>query len=109
VRHFLKFPASGPIRRMTNIAMVIPFPAFENNLEYLRDGARELESNRADSARTLLSGLHQQLARVRRSSRHNKLAEFVKHAVQACERGDHEGAITVILMALCYFETACAA
>jgi hypothetical protein len=84
-------------------AMLIPFPSFESNLHYLLDSARELECGRAVSAATLLSGLHEQLARVRGSSRHCTLGKFVKYAMNACERGDREGALKVISVALCHF------
>jgi hypothetical protein len=83
--------------------MLIPFPAFESNLHYLVDSARELESGRAASAETLLAGLHDQLERIRGSSRHDTLRGFVKHAVRACERGDPEAALRIISVALCHF------
>jgi hypothetical protein len=85
--------------------MLIPFPPFESNLYYLLDSARELECGRAVSAGTLLTGLHEELARVRGSSRHSVLAKFVKDAIGACERGDREGALRVISVALCHFAT----
>lgn len=83
--------------------MLIPFPSFESNLHYLLDSARELECGRAASAGTLLAGLHEELSRVRGSSRHDILGGFVKSALRACERGDRDGALRVISVALCHF------
>lgn len=83
--------------------MIIPFPTFESNLTPLIDSAHELQAGRTGSAAEGLSQVHHQLKRFQKSSRHRQLAEFVEHALIACERGERDYALAALMTAFSHF------
>jgi hypothetical protein len=83
--------------------MLIPFPTFESNLTPLIDSAHELHAGRLVAAAETLSEVHARLKPFRRSLRHRQLAEFVEHALVACERGEDEYALAALMSAFAHF------
>jgi hypothetical protein len=83
--------------------MLIPFPTFESNLTPLIDTAHELHAGRIVAAARTLSEIHARLRRFRRSLRHRQLAEFVEHALVACERGEEGYALAALMSAFAHF------
>jgi hypothetical protein len=83
--------------------MLIPFPTFESNLTPLIDSAHELHAGRVVAAAETLSAVHARLKRFRRSLRHRQLAEFVEHALMACERGEEDYALAALMTAFSHF------
>ena len=83
--------------------MLIPFPTFESNLAPLIDTAHELHEGHLAAAAETLSEVYARLKRFRRSLRHRQLAEFVEHALVACERGEDEYALAALMSAFACF------
>jgi cystathionine beta-lyase/cystathionine gamma-synthase len=83
--------------------LLIPFPTFESNLTPLIDSAHELHAGHVVEAAETLAEVHHRLKRFRRSLRHRQLAEFVEHALLACERGDESYALASLMSAFCHF------
>lgn len=83
--------------------MLIPFPTFESNLTPLIDSAHELHAGRIGAAAETLAAVLTRLKRFRRSLRHRQLAEFVEHALVACERGEGGYALAALMSAFSYF------
>jgi hypothetical protein len=83
--------------------MLIPFPTFESNLTPLIDSAHELHAGHVGAAAETLAEVHARLRRFRRSLRHRQLAEFVEHALLACERGEEDYALAALMTAFSHF------
>ena len=83
--------------------MLIMFPSFESNLGLLLRCAEELHNEQHGRALKNMLGVYGRLTRVRGSARHSQLAEFVEHALDACERGEHKSALLVLMSACSYF------
>jgi RNase P/RNase MRP subunit POP5 len=83
--------------------MLIPFPTFESNLTPLIDTAHELHAGHIVAATETLSEVHGRLKRFHRSPRHRQLAEFVEHALVACERGEEDYALAALMSAFTHF------
>ncbi len=83
--------------------MIIPFPTFESNLTPLIDTAHELHAGHTSAAAETLSEVHHRLKRFQNSSRHRQLAEFVEHALMACERGERDYALAALMNAFSHF------
>ena len=90
-------------KQSTSFSMLIPFPTFESNLTPLIDSAHELHAGHMGAAAETLSEVHVRLKRFRRSLRHRQLAEFVEHALIACERGEEEYALAALMSAFAHF------
>jgi len=83
--------------------MLIPFPTFESNLTPLIDSAHELHAGHTGAAVKTLAAVHHNLARFRKSTRHRQLAEFVQHALEACDRGERDYALAALMSAFTHF------
>lgn len=91
------------VRASVNLAPVVPFPDFDENRRLIIDCFRALEGRGAKNTLRALVNAHDELVRVRNSLRHQRLAEFLHHAITALESGQPEGAKYILLTALATF------
>jgi hypothetical protein len=86
-----------------NSAPVIPFPSFDENRRIIIDCFQAFEGRGTGKVLPTLIAAYDQLSRVRNSTRHERLAEFIHHAITALESGQPEGAKYIRLTALATF------
>ena len=83
--------------------MLMPFPTFESSLTGLLHAAEELRLGRLVEAAAILAPIQWQLSRVRGSHRHERLAQHVGDALSACQRGETECALHILVTAFAAF------
>jgi hypothetical protein len=88
---------------------VIPFPDFDENrrliiecFEAVRDSSTK-QNRGTKRVLPALTAAYSRLCRVRKSSRHARLAEFLHYAITALESDQAEGAKCILLTALATF------
>ncbi len=85
------------------LAPVIVLPDFDENRRIIIDCFRAIDGRSTKRVLQSLAGAHGDLMRVRKSSRHKRLAEFLHHAIRALESNQPEGAKYILLTALATF------
>jgi hypothetical protein len=86
-----------------NRAEVIPFPDFDENRRLIIECFQAVEDRGTRKVLPALTAAYEGLCRVRNSSRHARLAEFLHHAITALESDQPEGAKYILLTALATF------
>jgi len=86
-----------------NRTPVIAFPDFDENRRLIIDCFEAVENRGTKKVLPALTAAYDQLRRVRNSSRHARLAEFLHHAITALESDQPEGAKYILLTALATF------
>ena len=78
-------------------------PVFDDNGELIIDWVEGLYQGQGKSVIPAMSAMHSQVGRVRNSLRHQRLAEFLHHAIRAIESEEFEGARYILLTTLAAF------
>jgi hypothetical protein len=81
----------------------ILFPVFDDNRLQVIEWVDQLEHGRGRALIPSLNEAHDRLRRVRKSPRHERLADFLHYAVVAIESGESKGARYILLTALATF------
>lgn len=84
-------------------ATVISFPDFDENRRIIIECFQAVESRGTKRILPTLTAAYDRLRRVKNSTRHKRLAEFLHHAIVAVESDQPEGAKYILLTALATF------
>lgn len=84
-------------------APVVQFPDFDENRRVIIDCCEAFQQSGGGKVLPVLKAAHGRLSKVRNSIRHQRLAEFLHHAITAIEGGQTEGARYILLTALAAF------
>jgi len=90
-------------RAAVSLAPVVTIPVFEENRRLIIDCFRAVETRGSNRILPAMNAAHQRLCRVKNSLRHQRLAEFIHHAIVAIESDQPEGAKYILLTALATF------
>lgn len=78
-------------------------PVFDDNGQLIIDWVEGLYQGQGKAVVPAMSVMHSRVARVRNSIRHERLAEFLQHAIRAIESDEFEGARYILLTTLAAF------
>ena len=95
-----------PARRTKSVPIKtapIAIPVFDENRHHLIHWVDRLAAGRGASVIASMTEEHARLRRVKNSARHERLADFLYHAVLAIEQGETAGARYILLTALAAF------
>jgi len=84
-------------------AAVITLPVFDDHRLLLIEWFERIERNNTRQVIPAMTTSCQRLRRVRKSLRHERLAEFLEQTLTALEAGEMEGAKYILLTALATF------
>jgi hypothetical protein len=86
-----------------NQTSVIPIPVFDENRRLIIDCFRAVGERGSHRVVPTMTAAYNRLRRVKNSARHERLAEFLHHAITAMEADQLEGARYILLTALATF------
>ena len=85
------------------LAPVIAMPVFDDHRRSIVDWVERIQEGGVRKVIPSITAVCHELRRVRNSTRHERLAEFLEHAVLAMRNDQPEGARCILLTALATF------
>ena len=86
-----------------NHTPIVPIPVFDENRRLIIDCFQAVEQRGSQKVLPAMNAAYARLRRVKNSTRHERLAEFLHHAIAALESDQPEGAKYILLTALATF------
>jgi hypothetical protein len=86
-----------------NRTTIVPIPVFDENRRLIIDCFQAVENRSSQKVLPTMTAAYDRLRRVKNSARHERLAEFLHHAITALESDQPEGAKYILLTALATF------
>jgi hypothetical protein len=86
-----------------NRSPIVPIPVFDENRRLIIDCFQAVEQRGSQRVLPAMTAAYARLRRVKNSARHERLAEFLQHAIAALESDQPEGAKYILLTALATF------
>jgi len=93
----------GSSRASDDSVTPIAFPVFDDNGELIINWVEGLYQGQGKAVIPAMTAAHAQLNKVRNSLRHERLADFLHHAILAIESDEFEGARYILLTTLAAF------
>jgi hypothetical protein len=87
----------------TNRTAIVSIPVFDENRRLIIDCFQAVEDRGSERVLPRMTAAYARLRRVKNSARHERLAEFLQHAIAALESNQPEGAKYILLTALATF------